>query len=357
MGVVVVDAGARRRITSVDVAREVGLSRTTVSFVLNDTPNKQIAAETRQRVLDAAARLGYSPSAAARSLRSGRTDLILCLLPDWSIGTNVTTLLEQLSTGFAEHGLTFVTHPRTGAVQPVSEMWKNITPAMVIALGEVSDADEAGMRAAGIKLLSPLASRSPGSRHTDYGNEKWIGRLQAQHLAEAGHRHIGYAQTADRRLTAFSEPRLAGVRQACADLEIADPEVFPVALNLEAGVTAISHWRSLDPAVTAVCAYNDEVALALLFALNSLGMRAPRDLAIIGVDNTPYSAVAGLTTIATHTEVLADYLVRATVRALAGHSAPRRPNGTRAELIRRVTTSGGRETRPAVWSAAAHHEP
>jgi DNA-binding LacI/PurR family transcriptional regulator len=259
-------------------------------------------------------------------------------LPDWSIGPVVIALLEQLSVGFAEHGLTFVAHPRTGAVRPVSGMWRNITPAMVIALGEVTEDDQVAMRAAGIKLLSPLVSRSPGTRHTDYGNEVWVGRLQAEHLAAQGHRHIGYAQTADGRLTAFSEPRLAGVRQACTDLGLIEPRVFPVRLDLEAGLSSVERWRSLDPPVTAVCAYNDEVASVLLLALNSLGLRSPRDLAVVGVDDTPYAAMANLTTIATHTEVLGDYLVRATVRALAGQSAPRRPNGTRAELIRRGTT-------------------
>jgi hypothetical protein len=56
------------------------------------------------------------------------------------------------------------------------------------------------------------------------------------------------------------------------------------------------------------------------------------------VDNTLHAATADLTSIATHPEILADYLVRATVRALAGESPPRRPSGTRAELIRRGTT-------------------
>jgi len=61
-----------RRVTSTDVARAVGLSRTTVSYVLNDTPGQKIPENTRRRVLDAAASLGYAPSAAARTLRSGR---------------------------------------------------------------------------------------------------------------------------------------------------------------------------------------------------------------------------------------------------------------------------------------------
>src|SRR3954447_18722682 len=84
-----------RRPTGADVARQAGLSRATVSYVLNDTAHQPIPERTRQRVLAAAAELGYTPSAAARTLSSGRSDLVLLLLPDWPIGPTVGQLLEE----------------------------------------------------------------------------------------------------------------------------------------------------------------------------------------------------------------------------------------------------------------------
>src|SRR6185312_9765886 len=87
-----------RRVTSADVARLAGVSRATVSYVLNETPGQTISISTRGRVLDAAARLGYAPSAAARTLRTGRSDVVLCLLPDWPIGPEVGSMLGNLST-------------------------------------------------------------------------------------------------------------------------------------------------------------------------------------------------------------------------------------------------------------------
>jgi len=95
-----------RRVTSADVARAVGLSRTTVSYVLNETPGQKIPENTRRRVLDAAASLGYAPSAAARTLRSGRSDVVLCLLPDWPIGVVLGRLLESMSLELGRRGLT-----------------------------------------------------------------------------------------------------------------------------------------------------------------------------------------------------------------------------------------------------------
>ena len=77
------------KVTSADVARASGVSRTTVSYVLNSTPGASVSDSTRRRVLDAAAQLGYAPSAAARTLRRGRSDLVLCVLPDWPVGPAV----------------------------------------------------------------------------------------------------------------------------------------------------------------------------------------------------------------------------------------------------------------------------
>jgi LacI family transcriptional regulator len=65
-----------KRVTTKDIAKLAGVSRTTVSFVLNDVPGMRITEETRQRVLDAARRLDYHPHAAARSMVSGRTSVI-----------------------------------------------------------------------------------------------------------------------------------------------------------------------------------------------------------------------------------------------------------------------------------------
>ena len=70
----------RRQARSQDVAQLAGVSRTTVSFVLNDVPGVKITEETRKRVLDAARQLNYYPTAAARTLASGKTRRIGLIL-------------------------------------------------------------------------------------------------------------------------------------------------------------------------------------------------------------------------------------------------------------------------------------
>jgi DNA-binding LacI/PurR family transcriptional regulator len=328
-------AGAGRRVTSGDVARAAGVSRATVSYVLNDVPHQKIPEATRRRILDAAARLGYTPSAAARALRSGRSDVVLCLLPDWPIGPTVGELLVSLSSAFAAAGLTLVAHPRVHGDRPVSDLWKAITPAAVIAWEDIPDDEAAAMRSTGVELAVALLSRSGRGRREVGVPQQRAGRLQVEHLAAQGHRRLGYALPDDDRVVGFARPRLDGVRQACAELGLDEPVVRMVGLDGDAAARAVDVWRGVDPAVTAVCAYNDDIALAVLAGLRLRGLSAPADLAVIGVDDVPVAKLAAppLTTVKTDLHAVADHLARTIVAALAGQPAPRRPGSDVVHLV------------------------
>ena len=326
-----------RRVTSADVARMAGVSRATVSYVLNDTPRQTISEGTRGRVLSAAAALGYAPSAAARTLRTGRSDVVLCLLPDWPIGDEVGALLSHLSSAFARRGLTFVVHPASRDDRPIAEVWKALTPAAVLAFGDLSDLTEeeiAAMRAAGVAPVVPLAGGSSAARGELDPAQQLVGRLQARHLAGLGHERLGYAYPDDERLRFFADPRLAGVRAGCAEAGLAEPAVVTVPLSAAGGAEAVRAWRAAG--VTAVCAYNDEVALAVLAGVRRAGLTAPGDLAVIGVDDIPVARLADppLTTVTTDQAAVAAHLAVSVVDALAG----RPPVGDRAADAVRVVS-------------------
>ena len=326
--------GRPRRPTAADVARQAGLSRATVSYVLNNTPHQVIPARTRQRVLDAAAELGYTPSAAARALSSGRSDVVLLLLPDWPIGPTVGQLLEDLSTALADHGLTFVAHPLS-AGRPVSEVWKAITPAAVVSFEELDDVETRMLQAAGIELAVTLFG-GHGRQAMDIPEQR-SGRLQAEHLAVAGHRRLGYAWPDDPRVLSFAQARLEGVRQTCADLGLVQPDVRTVPLTLDGAAQAVRAWRQADPGVTGICAYNDEVALAVLAGARHEGLEVPHDLAVIGADNIPTAAVAlpPLTTVQPDMQALSGYIADTIVCRLNGRPAPTRPGSDIHSVIRR----------------------
>jgi DNA-binding LacI/PurR family transcriptional regulator len=327
-----------RRVTSTDVARAVGLSRTTVSYVLNETPGQKIPEDTRRRVLDAAASLGYAPSAAARTLRSGRSDVVLCLLPDWPIGVVLGRLLESMSLELGRRGLTLLTHPGTGQQRPVSHVLSAVTPAAVVSFEPLSKDEQAVIRAAAISVALVLGDPRGRSRVRSL-DQRLVGRMQVEHLVATGHRILGYAVPDDPRLDDFAEPRMDGVRKACLDLGLADPIVRTVALESAQAATAVADWVNSDPAVTAVCAYNDEVAFAVLAGMRLQGMWAPAHLAVIGVDDIPTATVADppLTTVRMDEAVEGLYIANCVVAALAGKPMPRNPGPNAIQLRRRET--------------------
>jgi DNA-binding LacI/PurR family transcriptional regulator len=327
-----------RRVTSADVAREAGVSRTTVSYVLNNTTHQKIPEDTRQRVLAAAARLAYAPSAAARALRTGRTDTVLCLLPDWPISPTIGAMLEHLSAALAADGLMLVVHPRSRETRPISDVWKAITPAAVVAFEDLARDESAAMRAAGIELVVTLMGRSGRGRDFSIRQQR-SGTLQVEYLAAAGHQRLGYALPEDERVQMFARPRLDGVRRACADLGLEEPFVLTVPLDPLPAAEAVRAWRAADPPVTAICCFNDNTALAVLAGMRQLGLSAPRDMAVVGVDDIPAARLADppLTTVATDIQALSTYLAETITASLNGAPRPRRPDREMMYLVRRCS--------------------
>ncbi len=304
-------------ITSADVARESGVSRTTVSYVLTGRDGVTISDETRHRVREAAVRLGYAPSAAARALRTGRSDLVLCILPDWPVGPVIETLLDELADGLSGRGLAVLVHHGRGT-RPLSELWRAVTPRAVIGFAPFVDGDLLAMRQAGIQVLGTLGEERQPDPALPSESQLEIGALQLRHLAARGVRRIGYGWPTDPRLEVFARDRLLGVQRACADLGLPDPVVLPVALDVPAAAGAVRGWRGQG--VTAVAAYNDDVALAILAGLRTEELSCPEDCAVVGVDDVPAARLAAppLTTVSQSIEIYANYLAALVLADLDG---------------------------------------
>ncbi|QXG75432.1 LacI family transcriptional regulator [Modestobacter sp. L9-4] len=323
------------RVTSADVARESGVSRTTVSYVLNDTTGTVISEETRRRVRAAADRLGYSPSAAARTLRSGRSDLVLCVLPDWPVGPVVDALLDHLTRELAARDLSVLVHHSRGP-RPLSDLWRAVTPRAVVGFTGFSDEEEAGMHRAGIQVVATVLDEEPRRPGAFSVGQTQVGRLQVQHLVGAGHRVLGYASTTDPRLGDFAVPRLAGVREECARLGLPAPRVQAVDLSAGSGREAVRALRAGPDPVDAVAAYNDEVALAVLAGARAEGLRVPDDVAVIGVDDVTAARLASppLTTVSQSAGVQARFLSDSVIAALDGRPAPAHPTDVLQLVVR-----------------------
>ncbi|WP_029288309.1 LacI family DNA-binding transcriptional regulator [Cellulomonas sp. HZM] len=325
------------RLTSADVARESGVSRTTVSYVLNGKTGVAIPEATRQRVREAAERLGYTPSAAARALRRGRSDLVLLVLPDWTVGPVIDTLLDHLTAELAERGLSLLVHHDRGP-RRLADLWGAVTPRAVLGLVPFAADDAHAMRQAGIQVVGSTldADPEPGTFSVP---QREIGRLQVEHLAARGHRVLAYAAPSDERLAEFADRRAAGAAAACERLGLPAPAVRAVGLDVTSASAAVQEWRAGDEPVTAVAAYNDEVALAVLAGLRAEGLSAPADIAVIGVDDVPVAALAAppLTTVWQNIDAQATYLAASVLAALDGADEPERPDDVFHVVVRAST--------------------
>ncbi|MET9962881.1 LacI family DNA-binding transcriptional regulator [Streptomyces sp. NPDC006326] len=278
-------------ITSADVARLAGVSRATVSFVLNDTPGHRVSEATRTRVLDAARQLGYVPHAAARSLRAGRSNLVLMPVSVSAIGRLVSDWVDELHSELDHRGYTAVLHAgRFPDPADAARAWAELRPAAVVALdGDRFTARAAELlRGAGVRALLAFAARPVAGVHTIGFDHARIGATAAEHLIARGRTRIGVVVPRERGLATLAAPRLAGAESVAAR-HPATVTPLELAYTRESATALARRWRSLE--LDAVFAYNDEYAALLLHALQAEGIAVPQEVAIVGSDDLVLSAL------------------------------------------------------------------
>ncbi|MFE3287679.1 LacI family DNA-binding transcriptional regulator, partial [Streptomyces sp. NPDC059233] len=278
-------------ITSADVARLAGVSRATVSFVLNDTQGHRVSANTRARVLDAAKQLGYVPHAAARSLRAGRSNLVLMPSSISAIGRLVSDWVDELHSELDRHGYTAVLHAgRFADPLDAARAWAELRPAAVVALdGDRFTPQAAELLArAGVRGLLAFAARPVEGVHTIGLEGADIGATAAEHLIARGRTRIGVVMPMERGLGTLAQPRLAGAESVAAR-HMATVTPVELAYTTDSATALARRWRSLG--LDAVFAYNDEYATLLMHALRAEGIAVPEDVAVVGSDDLVLSSL------------------------------------------------------------------
>ncbi|MEU7726758.1 LacI family DNA-binding transcriptional regulator [Streptomyces sp. NPDC040724] len=271
--------------TSADVARLAGVSRATVSYVLNNAEAVRISEPTRRKVREAAEELGYVPHAAARSLRAGHTRIVLLPTPNVPIGPLYSAFLNELQWALRRLDYTVVQYGSLGlSGDEAVRAWAELRPVAVISLGEItlSAHNVATLKRAGARAVITLGPVGVPGAHALVMDQQEVGARAAAHLVERGRRRIGVAVPEEEGLELFSAPRLAGARSV-ADAGGARVEPVPMAYSEESAAALAARWRGLG--LDAVFAYNDEYAMLLMRALQDEGLRIPEDVAVIGADD------------------------------------------------------------------------
>ncbi|MBK8459792.1 MAG: LacI family DNA-binding transcriptional regulator [Micropruina sp.] len=328
---------ANRRPTSTDVAKLAGVSRATVSYVLNQTKHQSIPLDTQERVTAAAKELGYTPNAAAKALRAGQSNLVLLVVRNIPYGRNLGMAIDRLAEQVAEHGMSLVTWQSAGE-QSLTTTLGHLQPRMVLSFFALDPSETRALSVAGIAHASQQALFGVSSF------DELTGSLQVHHLAERGHRRIGHVGTDDADLSAFSGPRRQGVRRGCLELDLPTPRETIVGVPPKGSAAEVAEvlrdWCSSPEPVTAVAAYNDQVAALVMRAARLVGLRVPEDLAVIGVDDEPMAAQLEppLSTVRIDMTLLTDWLLAAGLHELGQGEAPLPVTSSALEVLHRASS-------------------
>ncbi|MEV7416555.1 LacI family DNA-binding transcriptional regulator [Streptomyces sp. NPDC089919] len=271
--------------TSADVARLAGVSRATVSYVLNNAESVRISEPTRRKVREAAEELGYVPHAAARSLRAGHTRIVLLPTPHIPIGPLYSRFFNELQWALRRLDYTVVQYGSLGlSGDQAARAWAELRPVAVISLGEIAlSARNVGtLKRAGARAVITLGTGGVPGAHALVMDQSEVGLRAVGHLLEGGRRRIGVVVPEEEGLDLFSAPRLAGARRA-AEAVGAHVEPLPMSYTEVSAERLAARWGGLG--LDGVFAYNDEYAMLLMRALQDAGQRIPEDVAVIGADD------------------------------------------------------------------------
>jgi DNA-binding LacI/PurR family transcriptional regulator len=271
--------------TSADVARVAGVSRATVSYVLNDRQDVKITEAVRRRVRAVARELGYQPSPAARALQAGRGEVVLLLLPDWETNNELGRFLSELGRLVSAQGLACLRYEGAHWRGELGRLLAMVTAAAVVTLEPLSAADAKALANAGIPEVKAFYLDQPSHPHTTRIDQAHVVAAQVQHLRGRGFTRLAYLVTDDPRNEAFQAARIAAFRSICADL---DTDAVAVVSDELAAVTAtVQEWLRRSSERLGICAWNDHTGIGILTSARRLEIDVPERLGVIGCDDSP----------------------------------------------------------------------
>ncbi|MCX4759722.1 LacI family transcriptional regulator [Streptomyces sp. NBC_01275] len=325
---------------SEDVARLAGVSRKTVSRVLNNEP--YVSDESRRRVLAAAEELGYRLNHAARALASGRSRSIgVVALGTAGYGTASLLVGIEQAVRDAGYALRVVNTPDgdpqgiAGALESLLEQGVDgIVVSEPIVEGEVP----LGVDVPVLFLGAPPAFSAARTLTVGVGAHQ-LARAATDHLLDLGHSTVHHL--AGPRRWYATKDRIEGWRAALAARDAHEPPVLNGDWSAASGYTA-GRGLASDRLVTAVFAAGDEMAIGLIHGLRESGRRVPEDISVVGFDGNPVFAYVSppLTTVRQPFDAASREGIRLLLHAMENPDAELPPaNDPPIELIVRGSTA------------------
>ncbi|WP_374008314.1 LacI family DNA-binding transcriptional regulator [Leifsonia sp. LS-T14] len=307
-----------------DVSRLAGVSIKTVSNVINDYP--YVSDATRAKVLAAISELDYTPNLSARSLRSGRTNVISLLIPELR-NAYFAELADSVMREASKHGLSVLIeqfgNDRESELSVLRNRGGRSVDGILYSVLTLDESDReiiAGLKAPTVLLGDRIFNGT--TDHVTMQNAEGA-RAATALLLDRGRRRIVALGAHPGEVTGSGGLRLAGYREALqsAGIDVDERLILPAGTWHRAdGAQAIRDFLSRDIPFDGVVAFNDTLALGALRVLQEEGFRVPGDVAIIGfddLDETNYS-MPTLSTVDPGRDAIARRAVELLVRRIDG---------------------------------------
>lgn len=277
----------QRRVTVHDVAALAGVSKSTVSRILDERlPRSE--SDTARRVRQAVLDLGYVRDVSAANLRRGKTMTVGIIVPRLT-DTVMAMLYEALARACQRRNLFAIvatTDDEPEADHKAAETLLNRgVDGLVLATARRDDDYPQELAASDVPCV--LALRTDGTTPSAVADDRLGGYLATRHLLDLGHRAIGLI--AGPSYASSSIGRVEGYRQAMAeaDAEIVSDWIIESTFSVDSGADAARSLMALAPRPSAIFAVNDNTAIGALSALSGMGMAVPDDVSLVGYNDIP----------------------------------------------------------------------
>lgn len=274
-------------VTQADVAARAGVSRRTVSNVVNNFPH--VSADVRRRVREIIDELGYTPSQAARSLRTGRSGVIQLVIPELDV-PYFAELARSVTRDAESRGLNVLITQTSGDARRElaalnSETGEHAEGTILSAVA--INAETLASRTAANPLVLVGERRLPGVDHVGI-DDVAASRSATEHLLGLGRRRVAFVGADSREQLHMAGMRRRGYLQALeaagVDAE-ADLIVPTESYHRQDGARAVERLLSLSEPPDALFCATDLLAIGAMFAANAHGVSIPDDLAVVGFDD------------------------------------------------------------------------
>ena len=279
-------------VTIKDVAKEAGVSYSTVSRVVNN--KSYVNQGTRERVLQAMLRLGYQVNLHARSLAGGQSNVIGLLVVDLTtqyMGEIISGIDDILAANQYELML-YTTHRRKAKESAyVHMMARGLADGLLISLPREPEAYLKSLRQKGFPYVI-IDHRSEEPSDCFVSADNYQGGYEAtKHLIELGHQRIGIVTGWMDMVSA--QDRLKGYQAALADAGIPFEEelLFAGDFSQPGGFNGGTYLLELADRPTAVFASNDISAMGVIEATRAKGLQVPHNISVVGFDDIPTAAL------------------------------------------------------------------